>query len=118
MLADGAAVREIKTAAKPTALTCRGGSVLASGEKAAWLISGSAVVELPAGTELAAFAGGADVLRVDGKYKLYRGGVPAGELEVAEDFGFVERAWVRGSGAYLLERTSDEAPTFRLWYLR
>jgi hypothetical protein len=115
MRAVGASVQELKTSAKPTSLTCRGASVLATNETAAWLIYGSDSVEVPTGAELVAFVQSTDILRVGTKFIFYREGKPAGELPLPEDFGQIERTLGRGHAAYVLERTDDSA--FRMWRL-
>jgi hypothetical protein len=113
MHADGTVTRKLE-GPSPTSLQCRGGSVLAKGEKAAWLVTGAQVTELPATIELVAHVNDSDVLHDAGKLEVYRAGKPGGSIIAPEDFGGVYAAW----RSYLLELSAGETPAFRLWNLR
>jgi hypothetical protein len=119
-LADGAKGQSIKLASKAESLSCKGGSVLARGRDAAWLITGTEVAALDSvECELLAHAGGADILRIGGAIKPYRDGRPSGEVrDVPADFGRVEHAWGHKSAAYIVENAGAETPDYRLWIVR
>jgi hypothetical protein len=119
-VADSAKAQPVKLASKVEGLSCKGGSVLARGKDAAWLIAGTEVAALDsADCELLAHAGGADILRVGGAIKVYRDGRPGGEVrDLPAGFGRVERSWMHKSAAYIIENADAETPDYRLWIVR